>query len=363
MMDWLKTASAATYSVPDFRFADGGTLDLRLHYRTLGVLAPDRSNAVLMLHGTTSGGRQFLQPSTADFLFAAGRPLDVGKYFIVLPDAIGHGGSSKPSDGLEAAFPRYCYADIVDAQHRLVTEGLGLERLRLVLGTSMGGMQTWMWGERYPQMMDALLPIASLPERVGGRNLLWRRLLIKIIQLGEDERRGASTEQPPSLGLAWSLFELMVDSPARLTNAFAGPDDADDHIRSVAEAALKAEKANDVIWEFDASRDYDPAAGLSLIQAPLLAVNFADDELNPVELGGLKRAIAQVRCGRAVTLPVGPKFRGHHTLRMAEIWQEYVEQLLNQTEQPHSSGHCASMRPDERSDSGELPTKVTAGLQ
>jgi homoserine O-acetyltransferase len=145
--DWLKTARMATYTVPSFRFADGGTLDLRLHYRTLGALAPDRSNAVLMLHGTTGDTRQFLQPSTADFLFATGQPLDAGQYFIIMPDAIGHGGSSKPSDGLETTFPRYCYADIVGAQHRLVSQGLGLEHLRLVLGTSMGGMLTWMWGE------------------------------------------------------------------------------------------------------------------------------------------------------------------------------------------------------------------------
>jgi homoserine O-acetyltransferase len=332
MTDWLTTARAATYTVPGFAFADGGNLDLRLHYRTLGALAPDRGNAVLMLHGTTGSSAQFLQPTTADFLFAVGQPLDAGKYFIILPDAIGHGGSSKPSDGLEAAFPRYCYADIVEAQHRLVTEGLGLERLRLVLGTSMGGMHTWMWGERYPDMMDALLPIASLPERVVGRNLLWRRLLIKLVQLDEDERRGASTQQPPSLGLAWNVFELMVGSPASLTSVFAGPGDADNHIESVAEEALKREKANDVIWEFDASRDYDPSAGLDLIQAPLLAVNFADDALNPVELGGLERAITQVKYGRAVTVPVGPKSRGHQTLRVAEVWQDYVRQLLQQTE-------------------------------
>ena len=332
MTDWLKTARAASYTVPGFKFADGGELDLRLHYRTLGVLAPDRSNAVLMLHGTTGSSTQFLQPTTADFLFAAGQPLDVGKYFIVLPDAIGHGGSSKPSDGLEAAFPRYCYADIVETQHLLVTKGIGLERLRLVLGTSMGGMQTWMWGERYPEMMDALLPIASLPERVVGRNLLWRRLLIKIIEFGDNARRGASTPQPPSLGLAWNLFHLMVGSPASLAIAFAGPSDADDYIQRAAEDALKVEKVNDVIWEFDASRDYDPSAGLGLIQAPLLAVNFADDELNPVELGGLERAIAQVKHGRAITLPVGPKSRGHQTLRIAETWQDYVSQLLQQTE-------------------------------
>jgi homoserine O-acetyltransferase len=316
--------------VPGFKFADGGNLDLRLHYRTLGALASDRSNAVLMLHGTTGSGRQFLQPGIADFLFAAGRPLDVSKYFIILPDAIGHGGSSKPSDGLETAFPRYCYADIVEAQHRLITEGLGLDRLRMVLGTSMGGMQTWMWGERYPEMMDALLPIASLPEHVGGRNLLWRRLLIKIIQFGEHERRDAPAQQP-SLGLAWNLFELMVGSPARLTTAFAGPSDADQHIESVAKAALKAENVNDVIWEFDASRDYDAASGLGLIRAPLLAVNFADDELNPVELGGLERAIGQVKYGRAVLVPAGRKSRGHQTLRIAEIWQDYVRELLQQT--------------------------------
>jgi homoserine O-acetyltransferase/O-succinyltransferase len=332
MTDWIDAARDADYLVPGFKFADGSVLDLRLHYRTLGVLAPDRGNAVLMLHGTTGGGKQFLQPATADFMFAKGQPLDSNKYFIILPDAIGHGGSSKPSDGLEAAFPRYCYADIVEAQHHLVTKGLGLERLRLVLGTSMGGMQTWMWGERYPEMMDALLPIASLPERVSGRNLLWRRLLIKIIQLGDDERRGTSAPQPAGLGLAWNLFELMVGSPARLATAFAEPADADNHIQSVAEQALKVEKVNDVIWEFDASRDYDPSSGLDLIQAPLLAVNFADDELNPVELGGLERAIAQVKYGRAVALPAGQKSRGHQTLRSAEIWQDHVRQLLQQTD-------------------------------
>jgi homoserine O-acetyltransferase/O-succinyltransferase len=284
-----------------------------------------------------AAGKQFLQPSTADFLFAKGQPLDSSKYFIIFPDAIGHGGSSKPSDGLQTNFPRYCYADLVDAQHRLVTEGLGLKRLRLVLGTSMGGMHTWMWGERYPEMMDALLPIAGLPERVDGRNLLWRRLLIKIIQLG-------STPQPPTLGLAWNLFELVVGSPARLTTAFAGPADADSHIQSVAEEAPKVEKVNDVIWEFDASRDYDPSSGLGLIQAPLLAVNFADDELNPVELGGLECAIAQLKRGRAVNLPVGPKSCGHQTLKIAEVWQDYVRQLLQQTEARAPKQSPAAMR-------------------
>lgn len=328
------------FRVREFRFQDGAVLpELRLHYTTLG--APHRGpdgkvdNAVLLLHGTTGTGRNYLAPGLAAELFGPGQALDPARYYVILPDGLGRGGSSKPSDGLRARFPRYGYGDVVAAQHLLVTQGLGVDHLRLVLGTSMGGMQTWMWGERYPEMMDALLPIASLPERVGGRNLLWRRLLIKIIQLGDDERRGASTRQPPSLGLALNLFQLMVGSPANLATAFAGPGDADDYIQSVAEEALKVEKVNDVIWEFDASRDYDPSSGLGLIQAPLLAVNFADDELNPVELGGLARAIVQVKRGHAVTLPVGPNSYGHQTLRHAEVWQDCVRQLLQQTERSH----------------------------
>jgi homoserine O-acetyltransferase/O-succinyltransferase len=206
MKGWNKTASEADYIVPDFKFVEGTTLDVRLHYRTLGTLAPDGDNAILMLHGTTGGSKQFLQPISADFLFTSGQPLDTGRYFIILPNAIGHGGSSKPSDGLETRFPRYCYTDIVAAPHRLAFAGLGLKRLRLVLGTSMGGMQTWMWGERYPDMMDALLPIASLAERVDGRNLLWRRLLMQIIRLGEAERTDASTEPPTGLGFSVEPF-------------------------------------------------------------------------------------------------------------------------------------------------------------
>jgi homoserine O-acetyltransferase/O-succinyltransferase len=167
-MDWLKEARTATYTLPGFKFAEGGALDVRLHYRTLGTLAPDGRNAVLMLHGTTGDSKQFLQPSTADFLFATGQPRDAGKYFVIMPDAVGHGGSSKPSDGLETAFPRYCYGDIVGTQHLLVTEGLGLEHLRLVLGTSMGGMLTWMWGELYPECRLRAFPNPSPAETYSG---------------------------------------------------------------------------------------------------------------------------------------------------------------------------------------------------
>jgi homoserine O-acetyltransferase/O-succinyltransferase len=332
MTDWIEVAREGDYPAPAFGLADGSILDLNLHYRILGTLSPRRDNAVLMLHGTTGNSKQFLQPVTADFLFAKGQPLDLQKYCIILPDAIGHGGSSKPSDALETAFPRYCYADIVAAQHLLVTTALGLPHLRLVLGTSMGGMQTWMWGVRYPDMMDALMPIASLPERVDGRNLLWRRLLIQIIRLNEFEGGSSLLQHPRSLGLAWNLFRLMVESPSRLSETLTCPNEADAYINKIANEALEVERVNDVIWEFDASRDYDPGPDLGRIKAPLLAVNFADDELNPVELGGLERAIRQVKRGHAVTLPAGKGSFGHQTLRHAEAWRDCVRQLLQETE-------------------------------
>src|SRR5580658_2491907 len=201
MTDWLKTARAASYTVPGFKFADGGELDLRLHYRTLGVLAPDRSNAVLMLHGTTGSSTQFLQPTTADFLFAAGQPLDVGKYFIILPDAIGHGGSSKPSDGLRMKFPQYDYADMIDAEYFLVKDGLGVHHLRLVTGNSMGGMETWLWAEKYPGFMDALVPMASQPTPMASRNWMLRRLMIETVRSDPEWNSGNYTTEPHSLKL------------------------------------------------------------------------------------------------------------------------------------------------------------------
>jgi homoserine O-acetyltransferase/O-succinyltransferase len=273
MSDWLQLMQSRSFDVSAFRFDTGERMDRSLHCRTLGTLAPSRGNAVLMLHGTTGSGKQFLQPGMADALFGAGQPLDVGKYFLVLPDAIGHGLSSKPSDGLGTEFPKYSYGDIVRAQHRLVTEHLGLSLLRLVLGTSMGGMQTWMWGEAYPDMMDALMPIASLPERVTGRNLIMRRLMLEKIRSDPQYHQGpAKNSKPPGLGPAWNVFKLLVDSPARMAGEFTEAAMVDEHIREIAAEAMKAEDANDVIWEFEASRDYDPAPGLDRIKAPLLAV-------------------------------------------------------------------------------------------
>ena len=327
-MNWQQASHEAAYTAKDVLLADGGRTDLRLAYRTLGELAPDRGNAVLLLHGTVGSGLQFLQPAFADALFGASQPLDAHEHFVILPDAIGHGASSKPSDGLGQDFPRYGYGDLVEAQHRLVTEGLWLDRLRLVMGTSMGGMQTWMWGERYPDMMDALMAIASLPERVTGRNLLWRRLLLQVARI---EGTGEAGAPPRGLGLAWVLFQMMAASPARLAESLDGPEQADAYIESVAGEAMARENLLDVIWEFEASRDYDPAPHLGRIRAPLLAVNFADDVVNPAELGVMDRMIAQVKGGRSVLLPATAASKGHQTLSDPASWKDYLRELLRRT--------------------------------
>jgi homoserine O-acetyltransferase/O-succinyltransferase len=328
----------ADFFAKEFQFTSGDVLpELKLHYRTLGAPAYDRDgnvqNAVLMLHGTSGSSQQFTAPVTADFLFHPGQPLDLNKYFIIFPDAIGHGGSSKPSDGLKTRFPRYTYHDIVTAQHLLVTECLKVKRLRLLLGTSMGGMQTWLWGEKYPDLMRALMPIACFPEQVRGRNLLWRRMLINIIRQDPGYKNGDYSEQPANLGIAWSLFNLMVDSPMHLQNAFADANAADAVVVQSRLEAIKAQDANDTVYEFDASYDYDPYPDLGKIKAPLLVVNFADDGLNAAELGIAERAVKDMKRGKAVTVPIGPKNRGHQTLRVAEVWAQYVAQILKETEE------------------------------
>ena len=327
-MDWQPAPTEGLFVAQSFAFSRGGRMDLRLAYRTLGTLAPDRSNAALLLHGTTGSGRQFLQPAFAGAMFGPGGPLDARSHFVILPDAIGHGGSSKPSDGLKRSFPCYGYADMVAAQHRLVTEGLGLQRLRLVMGTSMGGMQTWMWGGRHPDMMDALMPVASLPERVTGRNLLWRRLLLQLALVDEPGRHDAP---PRGLGLAWVLFQMMAASPARLAEQLGSPEQADAYIQSVVDEALARENLLDVIREFEASWDYDPAEGLLRIQAPLLAVNFADDAVNPADLGVMDRMITQVRDGRALLLPASDASKGHQTLSLPALWIEHLWDLLHRS--------------------------------
>jgi homoserine O-acetyltransferase len=339
------SAFAADYPVPvqgdytahDFVFSSGERLpDLRLHYRTLGTPQRDAQgtvrNAVLILHGTGGTGAQFIRPEFAGALFGPGQILDARRYFIVLPDGIGHGQSSKPSDGLHATFPRYGYVDMVEAQYRLLTAGLGINHLRLVMGTSMGGMQTWLWGERHPDFADALMPLASLPTQISGRNRVWRRVIIDAIRSDPDWRGGNYASQPPSLHTAAEMLYFMSSNPPLRQQQMPTLAKSDAALDAAVESLSRSSDANDVLYQFEASRDYDPGPDLEKIRAPLIAVNSADDLINPPELGILEREIKRVPNGRAVVVPLGPDTRGHGTHTIAAVWKQYLEQLLGASE-------------------------------
>ncbi|MGD1148245.1 MAG: alpha/beta fold hydrolase [Thermoanaerobaculaceae bacterium] len=317
----------------DFRFASGETLPaLRVHYRAFGKPERDAKgtvrNAVLVLHGTTGSGAQFVRPEFAGELFEPGQPLDAARFFIVLPDGIGHGASSKPSDGLHARFPRYGYKDMVEAQYRLLTEGLGVDHLRLVMGTSMGGMHTWLWGELHPDFVDALMPLASLPTQISGRNRVWRRLIIDSIRGDPEWRGGEYSVQPPSLRTASEMLFFMSSNPVTRQREMPTLERSDEVLDAFVAREMKASDANDVLYAVDASRDYDPGPALGRIEAPLLAVNSADDLINPAELGILEREISRVARGRAVVLPYSEKTRGHGTHTLAALWKQYLVDLL-----------------------------------
>jgi homoserine O-acetyltransferase len=325
--------SEADYVIRDFRFASGESLPaLRIHYRFLG--RPERGadgivrNAVLVLHGTGGAGSTFIRPEFAGELFGAGQPLDAAHTFIVIPDGIGHGKSSKPSDGLHARFPAYGYSDMVDAQYRLLTEGLGVNHLRLVLGTSMGGMHAWVWGERFPDFMDALMPLASVPSQVSGRNRVWRRMVIDAIRGDPDWKGGEYAEQPPSLRTAVEMLFFMSSNPVRRQGEMPTLAKADavldDYVRSTA----KSMDANDLLFAVSASHDYDPRPGLEKIRARLLAINSADDLINPPELGILEREIGRVPHGRAIVIPTSEATHGHGTHTYAAVWKSYLIELL-----------------------------------
>jgi homoserine O-acetyltransferase/O-succinyltransferase len=332
---------AADYPAPaerdvvlkDFRFTSGEHLsELRMHCRTLGEPKRDAKgvvrNAVLILHGTTGTGEQFIRAEFAGELFAPGQLLDAAKYFIVLPDGIGHGKSSKPSDGLHAKFPRYGYRDMVEAQRRLLLDGLHVNHLRLVMGTSMGGMHTWLWGELHPDFMDALMPLASLPTQVAGRNRVWRRIMIDAIRNDPEWHGGDYTQEPQGLNTASGFLWLMSSNPVlrqKETPTLAATDAAFDAF--VAEHRKSAD-ANDVLYALEASHDYDPGPALERIRAPLFAVNSADDLVNPPELGILQQEIKRVRGGRAVVVPFGPETRGHGSHTIAKLWKPYLGELL-----------------------------------
>ena len=327
------TPVEGTFVLRNFQFQSGETLDeLRLHYRTLGTPQRDGQgvvrNAVLILHGTGGSGASFLRPEFAGELFGQNQLLEAARYYIILPDGIGHGQSSKPSDGLRARFPRYGYLDMVEAQHRLLTEGLGVNHLRLVMGTSMGGMHTWLWGERYPQFADALMPLASLPTQISGRNRVWRRIIIDAIRNDPEWRGGDYTSQPQSLRVAQEMLYLVSSNPVLRQRDMPTLAQSDTVLDASVAASLRSADANDMLYQVEASRDYDPGPSLESIRAPLIAINTADDLINPPELGILEREIQRVPRGRAIVIPAGPETRGHGTHTVANVWKQYLEQLL-----------------------------------
>ena len=325
------------YTISDFKFTSGETLpELRIHYQTLGKREQDAQgrtkNAVLITHGTTGSGGQFIRPEFAGELFGKDQPLDATKFFIVLPDGIGHGKSSKPSDGTHAKFPRYGYIDMVEAQYRLLTDGLGINHARLVMGTSMGGMHTWLWGEAHPEFMDALMPLASLPMQISGRNRAWRRIIIDAIRNDPAWNGGEYKTQPPSLRTAAELLWFMSSNPVLRQKEAPTLAKTDEVVDKFVDGIVNADDTNDVLYALEASHDYDPGPSLEKIHAPLVAINSADDLINPPELGILEREIKRVPHARAIVLPLSDKTRGHGSHTIAGLWKDELVKLLKETE-------------------------------
>jgi homoserine O-acetyltransferase/O-succinyltransferase len=326
--------SAADYPAPkegswvvrDFRFHTGEVLpELRLHYTTVG--APT-GEPVLILHGTAGSGANMLTPAFAGELFGLGQPLDANRYYIILPDAIGTGKSSKPSDGLRTKFPKYNYDDMVDAQYRLVTEHLGVRHLRLVLGNSMGGMQTWIWAQKYPDFMDAAVPMASLPTEMSGRNWMLRRLIIDSIRNDPEWMNGDYTKQPRSAQFSSVFYSIGTSGGNQALYRTAPTREKADALLNQRLSAPFRGDANDLLYQWDSSRDYNPSPGLERIQAALLAINSSDDERNPPELGVLDREIKRVRNGHVLLIPGSEQTAGHGTTGRARFWKKELGELL-----------------------------------
>jgi homoserine O-acetyltransferase len=327
------------FVIRGFQFASGEMLpELRQHYTVLGKPHRDShgkvDNAVLILHGTGGSGHSLLNEHFAGVLFGRGQLLDSSKYFIILPDGIGHGKSSKPSDGLHARFPQYAYADMVAAQHALLVQGLQVDHLRLVMGTSMGCMHTFMWGETYADFMDALMPLACLPVQIAGRNRLWRQALMEAIRTDPQWLQGEYKSEPlGALRTAAGLLLIAGSAPIQMQSALPTRDAADQFLDTFMSRRLEDLDANDLLYQVGASRDYDPSAGLEKIKAPLTQVNSADDFVNPPELGIAEREIKRVKGGRFVLLPASEQTHGHGTHTWASLWQQHLAQLL-QASQP-----------------------------
>src|SRR5579862_1131789 len=325
-------AAQADALFENYHFHDGEILPrVRIHYATLG--SPHRNpqgqidNAVLVIHWTGADGNTLLSKNFMEALFAPGRPLDATRYFLILPDNVGHGRSSKPSDGLKAAFPQYRYADMVDLQHRLVTETLGIAHLHAILGMSMGGMNAWQWAEAYPDAMDGVMPVVSLPMPISGRNMLWRRIVIDAIRSDPQWNGGKYTSQPQSWLNAFTLMGMMLDGVRHLQVVVPDGPAADRFIADARSQAISID-ANDILYSLSSSADYDPQPGLAAIKTKVYALNFADDEFNPVELRVLEELMPRVHSGRFIVQPASARSLGHLTMAHPELWSEHVAEFM-----------------------------------
>jgi homoserine O-acetyltransferase len=336
-----ESASPATtegdFVAKNFKFRTGESLpELRLHYTTLGKLMRDAqgrvTNAALILHGTGGTGHQFLQPIFAGGLFGPGQLLDASRYYIILPDGIGHGKSAKPSDGLHAHFPQYDYDDMVQGHYRLLTEGLGVNHLRLILGTSMGCMHSFVWGETYPDFMDALMPLACQPVQIAGRNRVWRKMVMDAIR-NDPEWKGGEYSAEPQQALRTALDLLLIagSAPLYMQKTLPTRDAADKYLDDYFKTRLAGLDANDLLYAVNASRNYDPSPQLEKIIAPVMYINSADDYINPPELGMAEREIKRVKNGRFVLLPISDETRGHGTHTRAAVWKQYLAELLEKS--------------------------------
>ena len=321
----------ADYVLPNYRFASGEVLpELRLHYRTMGVPVRDRGgkivNGVLLLQGNTGTGANWLRPTLADELYGPGQPLDATKYFFIMQDAIGRGGSSKPSDGLKGNFPHYRYRDMVDSGYRLITEHLGVGHLRLVIGSSMGGMHAWMWAGTYPDLMDGVIPLSCQPVEISGRNWLGRRAAAEAIRHDPDWN-GGFYDKPPRHWIYSTAGNFNTESPTRIQEMAPSLAAADALYEKRLADQAKID-ANDQLWAIEAIRDYNPEPDLDKIAAKVMLINDAEDHANPPELGTVERAIKRVKRGRYVLIPAGSNTHGHFSHYYAELWKPYLIEFL-----------------------------------
>ncbi len=330
-------ATEADFVIRNFQFHSGESLpELRLHYTTLGKPVKDAAghttNAVLILHGTGGTGQQFFQPQFASVLFGAGQLLDASHYYIILPDGIGHGKSSKPSDGMHAHFPQYDYDDMVAAHYRLLNEGLGVNHLRLVMGTSMGCMHSFVWGETYPDFMDALMPLACVPMQIAGRNRVWRKMVMDAIR-EDPEWKGGDYKEEPKQALRTALDFLLIAgaAPIPMQKALPTREAADKYLDDYFRTRFAGLDANDLLYQVNASRNYDPSQQLDKIKAPMMYINSGDDFINPPELGIAEREIKKVQNAKFVLIPASENTHGHGTHTWAELWKQYLAELLEKS--------------------------------